>query len=281
MTHEFSLAHLTFLNLTPSELIEVAARTGYDYVSLRPIAVTPYEPKYPLGEDKAMLQQTKKALRDSGLKLADIELARILPDTDPKIYLPAFEAAAELGGKYVLSSGWTPDRAYVAERFAELCDLAKPFGLFMGFEFVTFASLGTLADAVAVVSKADRENGGICIDTLHFFRSNSRLEELDALPRSWFRFAQLCDAPKEPPKTVEGLIAAARSDRLSVGQGGLDIAGVVNRLPPMPYALEIPNARLALEMSPLARAKKYIDDARAYLDAHARNATPASVARAL
>ena len=280
MTHEFSLAHLTFLNLTPPELIEVAARTGYDYVSLRPISVTPNEPKYPLGEDKALLRQTKQALRDSGLKLADIELARITADIDPKIYVPAFEAAAELGGKFVLSSGWTPDRAYVAERFAELCDLAKPFGLFIGFEFVTFAALGTLADAVAVVRSAARENAGICIDTLHFYRSNSKLEELDALPRSWFRFAQLCDAPKTPPDTVEGLIAAARGGRLSVGEGGLDIAGVVNRLPPMPYALEIPNAKLALEMSPLERAKKYIDDARAYLNVHSRSAAPAAVANA-
>jgi sugar phosphate isomerase/epimerase len=267
MKQEFSLAHLTCLNCNPPDLIEIAGRAGYDYVSLRPIAVTPNEPKYPLGEDKNLLARTKSALANWGLKLLDIELARILPDVDPRIYLPAFEAAAELGGLFVLTSGWSPDRNYVIDRFAELCDLAKPFGLSVHFEFVTFASMGTLADAVAVVKTAGRENSGICIDTLHFYRSNTLLAELDNLPKSWFRFLQLCDAPKEAPTTTEGLIAAARSDRKFLGEGSLDLASVLNSLPPIPYSLEIPNAKRALTMSPLEVATKAIETARSYLDA--------------
>jgi sugar phosphate isomerase/epimerase len=266
MKHEFSLAHLTCLNCSPPDLIEVAARAGYDYVSLRPIAVTPNEPKYPFGDDKNLLARTKTALADWGVKLLDIELARILPDMNPKVYVPAFEAAAELGGRHVLTSGWTPDRNYVIERFAELCDLAEPFGLTVDFEFVTFASMGTLADAAAVVESARRKNGGICIDTLHFYRSNTQLEELDELPKSWFRFMQVCDAPKESPATTEGLIAAARGDRKFLGEGSLDLASVINRLPPMPYSLEIPNAKRALTMSPLEVARRAIETARAYLD---------------
>jgi sugar phosphate isomerase/epimerase len=267
MNDEFSLAHLTILSCSPPDLIEVAAEAGFDYVSLRPIAVTPNEPKYPFGNDKNLLKQTKNALNATGLRLLDIELARILPDVNVKGYLPAFEAAAELGAQHVLSSGWTADRQYVSEKFAELCDLAKPFGLTVDFEFVTFAAIGTLADAAAVVRSAGRENGGICIDTLHFFRSNTKLSELDDLPKSWFRFMQVCDAPKEPPTTTEGLIFAARADRKFLGEGGLDLASVINRFPPMPYSLEIPNAKLALTMSPMDVAKKAINTARAYLNA--------------
>ena len=267
MKHEFSLAHLTFLNCSPTQLIEVAARTGFDYVSLRPIPVTPNEPKYPFGQDRSLLKQTKAALADTGVRLLDIELARILPDVKPNVYLQAFEAAAELGGRHVLTSGWTPDRNYASECFAEMCDLAKPFGLTVDFEFVTFASMSTLADAVAIVSSAGRDNGGICIDTLHFYRSNTQLSELEGLPKSWLRFMQLCHAPKEPPATLDGLIFATRADRKFLGEGGLDLAGVINRLPAMPYSLEIPNAKLALTMSPLEIAKKAIDTARTYLDA--------------
>src|SRR5262245_39918349 len=102
MKHQFSLAHLTLLQCSPPDLIEVAARAGFDYVSLRAIPVTPNEPKYPFGEDKNLLQRTKAALAGTGLKLLDIELARILPNVDARAYLPAFEAAAELGGKHVL-----------------------------------------------------------------------------------------------------------------------------------------------------------------------------------
>ena len=35
MQHRYSLAHLTAMALPPVDLIEVAARTGYDYVGLR------------------------------------------------------------------------------------------------------------------------------------------------------------------------------------------------------------------------------------------------------
>ena len=266
MKHQFSLAHLTLLHCSPPDLIEVAAKAGYDYVSLRPIAVTPNEPKHPFGDDKALLKRTKTALNETGMKLLDIELVRILPEMNVKAALPAFEAAAELGGKHVLSSGWTPDLGYVTERFAEICDLARPFGLSVDFEFVTFAAIGTLADAVKVVEGAGRENGGHCIDTLHFFRSNTELAELDNISKSRFRFLQLCDAPKEAPSTVEGLIAAARGDRKFVGEGGLDLAGVLKRLPPMPYSLEIPNTKLALSLSPMEFARKAIDTARAYLE---------------
>src|SRR5579872_4149547 len=106
MGREFSLAHLTLLMCDPPSLIEVAARTGYQYVSLRPIAVTPNEPKYPFGDDKAAVRAIKTRLAETGIRLLDIELARILPDADPKSCLPAFEAAAELGGQHVLSSIW-------------------------------------------------------------------------------------------------------------------------------------------------------------------------------
>ena len=38
-----------------------------------------------------------------------------------------------------------------------------------------------------VVRGAGRDNGGICVDTLHWYRSGTKLEELTSLPKSWFR----------------------------------------------------------------------------------------------
>src|SRR5947199_3339075 len=109
MKYEFSLAHLTILSCSPPDLIEIASEAGYDYVSLRPIAVTPNEPKYPFGEDKNLLKRTKTALANTGLRLLDIELARILPDVSPKVYLPALEAAAEHYGRHLMCNSLTPD----------------------------------------------------------------------------------------------------------------------------------------------------------------------------
>ena len=45
--------------------------------------------------DAAMVSATKTALADHGLKVLDVELARITEDCDPR----SFEAACELGGE--------------------------------------------------------------------------------------------------------------------------------------------------------------------------------------
>ena len=58
MWHEFSLAHLSALTLSPPEMVQVASSCGYDYVGLRVMPVTPNEAKYPLGQDRQMMQET-------------------------------------------------------------------------------------------------------------------------------------------------------------------------------------------------------------------------------
>ncbi len=85
------------------------------------------EPLYPLGTDRALLTRTKAAMAATGVDLLDIEVARIIKEAKPRDYLPALEAAAELGGRHVLSSAWCDDRPYIADFFSELCALAQPF----------------------------------------------------------------------------------------------------------------------------------------------------------
>ena len=66
MRHEYSLAHLTVLSLTPPQLVEVAARTGYEYVGVRITRVTPAEVLYDLARDRALMRETKARLADTG-----------------------------------------------------------------------------------------------------------------------------------------------------------------------------------------------------------------------
>src|SRR5580658_6596979 len=94
----FSLAHLTVLGCAPPEMTYIAARAGYDFGSYRIITMhLPNEPNYDLAANREMLRQTKTALAVTGLKVHDIELARIQDGLDTKSYLPALETAAELG----------------------------------------------------------------------------------------------------------------------------------------------------------------------------------------
>jgi len=240
---QFSLSHLTLLQQSPPALVELAAQAGYDFVGLRVIPLNlPGEPIHPLVTDARLRRQTRAALKSRGLKVLDVELARILPDTDVSRYLPGLECAAELGARHVLSSAWCADRNFVRDQFCRLCELARPLGLTVDFEFVTFAAYARLDDAVELLSGCGCSNAGLAIDTLHFARSGHRPEELDDLPPSWFHYAQICDGPLEFSLDESELKFVAREGRLYVGEGGVGVAEIVDHTPSMPYSIELPNA---------------------------------------
>ncbi len=273
-TYQYSLSHLSVIGCPPPEMTYIAARAGYDYVSFRPIAIgAAGEPNHPLAEDKELLRQTKRALAHTGLKLMDVERARIAKDKAPKDYIPALEVAAELGGTSLLASAWEQEHEFVVTFFAELCDLAKGYGLTVELEFVTWSAVRTLQEAVAVLRAADRENGGIVIDTLHVHRSRVQLEELDEVPREWLHFAHICDGPAEIPsmEDKEALIRTGRAERLYIGEGAIDIASIINRLPQMPLSIELPHVARAKEFGYAEHAARCIESAKKYFAEHPRS----------
>jgi sugar phosphate isomerase/epimerase len=272
MGPQFSLAHLTVLGTTPLELIEIAAGAGYDYASIRTTAVAPGEQITPLAGDPSMVRQVVHRLADTGVRVLDVELARLGPDEEPDRYLQVFEAAAEVGARHVIGQLPDPDRTRAADRFGHLCDLALDFGLTVDLEFPSWSETGDLATAAAIVRAVDRANGGILIDALHFFRSHSSLDQLTALPRPWFRFVQLCDAPATPPSTVDGVIHAARSARSLPGYGGLPLPELLELLPAVPYSLEVPNDVLRRELGTAEFARLLLTVARALVANHGQAA---------
>ncbi|MDQ0157180.1 sugar phosphate isomerase/epimerase family protein [Robertmurraya andreesenii] len=267
MATQFSLAHLTLLECSPAEMTYIAAEAGYDFVSFRPIALgTVDEPQYPLAENKGLLRETKAALLKTGVKLLDIEMVRIYDQVNPKIYEPAFEVAAELGGRHVLTTVLTNDRSFTLDCFSEICELAKPYGLTIDLEFLPWYNVKTLKEAADIVNTVKQDNAGILVDTLHFHRSKVQLEELDALPSKWFHYAHVCDAPGEIPTTKEELIHTAREERFYLGEGGIPISDILNKLPEIPYSLEIPHAKRSREMSKLDYVKECLRTAKDYLE---------------
>lgn len=269
MKKQYSLAYLTVSGCAPPEMTYIAARAGYDFVSLRliPMGVPGEKPHLP--EDRQMIRKTKAALRETGLKVLDLELARILDDVVPGSYLPAMEAAAELGAEHVISSAWTTardDRNFIVDCFAEICDLAESFGLTVNLEFPTFSRLTNLQEAADIVRAANRSNGGIFIDTLYFHYSRTRLDELELLPREWFNFMHICDTSKEIPATRDGMVHVARDERLYFGEGCIDFTAILERLPPMPYSIELPNLRRLKKYGYEGHARRCLESARLHLE---------------
>lgn len=265
MQWQYSLAQLTVLGCAPPEMTYIAARAGYDYVSYRLIYMgLPGEPNYALDQNKAMYLQTKRAMADTGLKLLDMELARINKGLEPKRYLPAMEIAAELGGKHVLSSVWVDDWNFAVESFGELCDLAKPFGLTVDLEYVPISGLKNLDDTVKFLKAVNRENAGLMIDTHHFHRAYDKVEALDSLPKEWFNFLHLCDACGEIPTTLEEMTRILREERLYVGEGGINVAEIIKHIPQVPCSIELPNIAKVKEFGYAEHAARCLDSAKSY-----------------
>jgi len=248
-------------------VIDVAARCGYRYVGLRLTRVTPEEPLYDLAHDRSLMKETQARLADSGMEVHDVELFRMDPSLDAESFIPILDAAAELQARNVIAQLPDPNRERATERFARLCDLAKPLGIFVSLEFPHWTETGNLAAAERIVRAVNRSNAGILVDMLHFGRSDSTLEALAEIPREWLRFAHVCDAAKEVPPTIAGMIRTGRDERQFPGEGGIDVRGILACMPQdIPYALEIPRATLTKAIGPEAVALQAIRVARTHLE---------------
>jgi sugar phosphate isomerase/epimerase len=246
MTISFSLAHLTVIGLSPPEVVRVAARTGYSTVGLRLIRVTEATPGYPLMHDLKTMSATKAAMSETGVGVLDIEFVRITPDIDVADLEPVLAAGAELNARYIITAPYDPDLTRLADRLAAIDDLAVRYGLHAVLEFFPWTVVPNLDAAVSVVERAGRPGIGVLVDTLHFNRSGSKVEQLARTPRSRLPFAHVADAPVLKSYTIEELLHAGRAERLPPGEGSINIRNVLDHMPDgIPIALEVPMTTMA------------------------------------
>lgn len=245
MTRPISLAHLTAIDLPPPALIDAAARAGFDAVGLRLIRVTDSSPGYPLMDDPAMMRETKAALRDTGLRISDIEFVKIEPDTDVSALGRFLDAGAELGAREVICAPYDPDLDRLAGTLGSLSEQAQDRGLSVSLEFFPWTVVPDLGAAHRVARQAGPDVG-VLIDALHFDRSGSTFDQVRAVPRDRLHLAHLCDAPVRATYSTDDLLHAARAERLPPGAGQIDLAGLLAELPDdLPIGVEVPMAELA------------------------------------
>lgn len=269
MAHKFSLAHLTVLGWNPPEMIRNAAAIGYDYVSVRTINMgLSGESDYDISKNKKLFNSVKEAMDETGVRIYDIELARVADGVDVRRYEGPFEAAARLGAKGMISSIWTDNKPLYMEQFAELCDLAAQYGLQVNLEFPTWACVWDLAGVREVLDTVKKDNAGIMVDTLHVYRSRVSMEELAQIPKKLLNLAHICDGPAEIPDRAdkEALIFTGRDARYYVGEGVIDIAGIVKTLrEDTVLSIELPHVRRVAEYGYFEHAKRCLDTAKEYL----------------
>lgn len=239
-----SFHHLCRIDTHPVDLIEAAAAGGFEFCGLRLVAPRPGDPLVPVVGDEAAVKAIERKLRDTGLRVLDIEAVWLAPDTDVESLRPAVETGARLGARYLLVVGFDADRARLLDNLQALSTMADSFGLRVMLEFITYTTIRNPAEALSLI----RDSGtgaGMLIDALQFFRAGSDPDELAACDRSLFPYMQICDAPLRAPSTIEERRREARTARLLPGEGELPLDRLLARLPPdVILSLEVPSSRL-------------------------------------
>lgn len=255
MSRDYSLSFLTIADVSPVEAVSIAAESGYAYVGLRLLPAAPNETDYPILTDLKLLKETSAAIKDTGVKVADVEIIRLTADFDTQNYLGFLEVAQQLGAKHILVAGNDPENQRLIHNYAELCEISKKYGLSCDLEFMPWTNVKNLQQATDIVEQAKQENAAVLIDALHFDRSNSTLEQIKALSTSRLNYVQLCDGLAEYDSSDAGLIKIARANRLVPGQGEIDLISLIQALPKnITLAAEVPNLALS-KLPALQRAK--------------------------
>jgi sugar phosphate isomerase/epimerase len=184
-------------------------------------------------------------LADYGLVVAELDPAwwwtpgaasfSIPPELDPidvfrfdepeLLRIGEMVGARSLNAADVLGGNWGVEEAAAA--FAVLCDRAADHGLLVHLEWLAWSRIPDLATAWDVVRLADRDNGGLNVDTWHCARTGTTVEDLRAVPGERVLAVQLDDGPVE---AEDDLVEATLHRRLLPGEGDFDLAGYLGAL---------------------------------------------------
>ncbi|HEX6708318.1 MAG TPA: TIM barrel protein [Albitalea sp.] len=229
------------LDVAPPALFDLAAEAGYHNVGIRIHPAVPGAVSYPLS--RSTLIEWRRRMADAGVGVHDVEFIPLTPDVHVQEHASMLALAGELGAKRLNVSGDDPVLDRLVERFGTLCDLAAAAAIGVDLEFMRFRIVGTLQQALDVVTRAARPNGRLLIDVLHHFRSGGTADMLANVPAGALGSLQLCDAQREDP-TDAGIVSEARDGRLFPGEGALPLGAFLDALPGgIPVGVEVPAAR--------------------------------------
>ena len=241
------LSHFSLPRFLPiDERIALAGGAGFSGIGLYLIQ---YGRMLAEGESVARLHDL---LDEHDVLLAEIEVVRgwgqrgAPYDECRRMEQIAFAMADEFQCRYMQAIGPVEGTlSDAASAFGALCDRAADHNLVVGLEFLPFTNVRTAAEALDIVERAGRENGGLCVDIWHHERGARDLSMIRSIPGDRVHGIQMND----------GTIASAMPDdyvqdclrhRVAPGKGEFDVAAIVGILRDeldvsVPWSLEVPN----------------------------------------
>ena len=101
------------------------------------------------------------------------------------------------------------------DNFGELCRVASEYGVLIALEYLPWTSLDTMKKAWDIVHAVNLSNGGIVLDTFHYFKGHPSRKELDEVPIEKIFIVHLDDL--EEAET--DLVTLTRRHRVAPGAG--------------------------------------------------------------
>jgi sugar phosphate isomerase/epimerase len=209
-----------------AQRVEAAAAAGFDGIGL-------FTGHWESGMSAA---QMRRIADDHGIAVPELEwLADWWCDGERGQQSQAaeermYEAADALGSRHLsiaaIFQGEHPDPAAVAERFAALCERADQHDLLVGIEFFPGSEV---RDAMAAweIARFAGANGGVLVDSWHYFRGAAEPAHLRAIPAERIVAIQFDDADRE---MIGTLFEDTTLRRRLPGAGSFDLAGFIRLL---------------------------------------------------
>ncbi|SEJ76691.1 Sugar phosphate isomerase/epimerase [Pseudomonas linyingensis] len=267
-----ALHHFTLCDVSPLELVSIAAEVGCDGVCL--FVESPPGFGFPL-VTPALRSDLLARLREHEVRVTNLEFFSLTEAVDLDGFRPALALGAQLGARLAVTHIHDPDPLRGTDCLGRLAELAGEYGLQLGLEFMALTpGCTSLAAAAGFVERVGRSNLGIGVDALHLARTGGTPAEVAALAPGMVAYAQLCDGPLLAAG-VDALDPARYAEeafnRLPPGQGVFPLAELIRALPPTAALdVEVPMPRLAAQgVSALQRARLAVAGARSLLDAQA------------
>lgn len=240
MSHRFGLNGAT---TGPRDLLtdlRAARDAGYQALEIRDGKLQAYL------DGGGSLYALRQELSDAGVEVASLnalERSTLATGDERQAVLRRCrrlsEWAAALDCPYIVAVPSPIAEARDPERIAEvtsdalraLADVARPYEVRVGFEFLGFAacSVNTLAKARRIIEAVKDPAVGLVIDAFHFYAGGSTWEMLDGLRPEQLFLVHLDDAEGRPRQTLTD------AHRLLPGDGVIPLADLVRRLDGLGY----------------------------------------------
>jgi sugar phosphate isomerase/epimerase len=266
MTHPLSLHHVTVMDVSPAELVVIAAELGCKHVCLFTHVAPEAQQLFPCRWDSATIKEVTQRFSDTGISAHSLEYFDVYPEFDLDIYRKGLEIGAQLGAHCATTHVKASDTQHAADNFARFCDIAGEFGISPAIEFTPLAGPATIGAARDIVERANRTNGGIALDTLHLFRSGGTIGDVAKLSPRLIKSVQISDGPLRLKKDSD-YVQEAVFERQIPGDGEFPLRELVKLIPPgMVIDVEVPlQSFRSRGVSALERARLAVDGARRVL----------------